>query len=251
MGLSSYAKRLQAIERLFPLRWRLPLRYRAQQMLRGLEPEIGLLPALIGSGPNGIALDVGANVGIYTYALARLGIRVHALEPQPSCCDVIEAWASTSRHAGTVTIHNVAAGAEEGVLTLHVPLIGGSEVRTRASFDRPSGDYIETPVRVVTLDGLATRGVSFIKIDVEGHELAVLQGATQLLTRDRPILLVEIDRNRHSREEFTQIIGLLEALGYRCHVFDGHQLRAKSWDAPSSIYNFLFLPERGMVSRHE
>ena len=114
MGLSAYARRLQTLERLLQLRVRLPLRYRAQQVLRSLEPEIALLPSLLASRPGGVAVDVGANVGIYTYALARLGVRVHALEPQPSCCEVIQAWAAGSRLGGLVTVHNVAAGAEGG-----------------------------------------------------------------------------------------------------------------------------------------
>lgn len=243
MGLSAYARRLQTLERLLPLRVRLPLRYRAQQVLRSLEPEIALLPSLLASRPGGVAVDVGANVGIYTYALARLGVRVHALEPQPSCCEVIQAWAAGSRLGGLVTVHNVAAGAEGGALTLHVPLEDGREVKTRASFEHPGQPCVETLVRVVALDALALQGVSFIKIDVEGHEWSVLQGARQLLARDRPVLLVEVDRSRHTRQAFMRIVELVRSLGYRCHVLDGDQLRPMSWEAPPEIYNFLFLPD--------
>jgi len=46
MGLSAYARRLQTLERLLPLRVRLPLRYRAQQVLRSLEPEIAQIAEL-------------------------------------------------------------------------------------------------------------------------------------------------------------------------------------------------------------
>src|SRR5690606_41456071 len=100
MGLSAYARRLQTLERLLPLRVRLPLRYRAQQVLRSLEPEIALLPSLLASRPGGGAGDVGANVGIYTYALARRGVRAPAPAPPPTWSIGIQRWAGGPRSDG-------------------------------------------------------------------------------------------------------------------------------------------------------
>ncbi len=63
----------------------------------------------------------------------------------------------------------------------------------------------------MTLDSLGLNEVSFIKIDVEGMERAVLRGASETLSRDRPILYVENDRAEHSRE----LISLILGAGYR------------------------------------
>lgn len=244
MGVSSLAKRLQAIDQLLPLRWRLPLRYHTQRLLGALEPEVALLPELLARRPRGVALDVGANVGIYTYALALAGNTVHAFEPQLVCCDVISAWASASGYAAYVDVHHVGAGASHGELTLFVPIIDGRQVRTRASFLPSPGNQTEIRVQVAPIDALAPANVSFIKIDVEGHELAVLQGAMRTLSRDTPMLLVEIDRERHTRDSFAEIVDLLLPLGYRCHALhDGllQDLGENPWGAPTEIYNFLFL----------
>jgi len=64
-------------------------------------------------------------------------------------------------------------------------------------------------VETVTLDSLALRNVTFIKIDVEGHELEVLRGATETLRANRPVMMIEIrDHN------LTPVRELLDGLGY-------------------------------------
>src|SRR5690606_949110 len=114
-----------------------------------LEPEIHLLPRILRDAKQTIALDVGANVGIYSYTLHRLGLQVHAFEPQPACAQVLSAWAK-GRHG--LTVHNAAVGSAEGHLTLHVPVVAGNPVPTRASFVLPGAEALQMQVPVVTLD---------------------------------------------------------------------------------------------------
>lgn len=247
MGVLSIAQRLQSADRVLPMRWRLPLRYHIQAWLGGLEPELAVLPRLLARRPGGVALDIGANVGIYTYALARAGAVVHAFEPQLACCDVISAWASASGHAGRIHVHHAGAGTSEGELTLYIPLVRGRQVLTRASFEPCEGDCIRMQVRVVRIDSRDPGTVSFVKIDVEGHELATLQGAMGILRRDRPTLLIEIDRKRHTAASVAQIVKLLAPLGYRCHALVERELRDLSndpWSAPEPVYNFFFLSDK-------
>lgn len=66
-------------------------------------------------------------------------------------------------------------------------------------------------VQCVTLDGLGLREVGFIKIDVDGSELAVLHGATGLLTRDRPALFVELESRI---QPIAPVVKYLSLLGY-------------------------------------
>lgn len=242
MQVTALFRKLQWLERTLPVRLRLPLRYRAQAWLGALEPEIAVLPALL-EGRSGIALDVGANMGIYTYALSGLGIAVHAFEPQVACSEVISAWAGTSTSA--ITVHNVGVGSSPGELVLYVPIVNGAPVRTRASFQSFGRDQAEMRVPVVVLDALQLPTVAFMKVDVEGFELEVLKGALGLLARDHPALLVEIDRERHTPGSFAAITDLLGQLGYRCHVLqDGSRIADAGidpWTAPADIYNFIFL----------
>jgi FkbM family methyltransferase len=240
MSLASLAKRYQNIDHVLPMRWRLPVRYRAQSLLGALEPEIYLLPEILRDAAGTTALDVGANVGIYSYVLHHLGLQVHALEPQPDSAAVLSAWAK-GRHA--VTVHNVAAGAAASHLTLHVPVLNGKPVSTRASFFPGGGEELQIQVPVVTLDGIGLRGVSFIKIDVEGFEHEVLRGANALLDEYHPTILMEMDRDRLARDEFCAIVALLRDKGYRCYVAGaaGELLRCEHpWNSPPHAYNFIF-----------
>lgn len=241
MLLKKLAQRFQGIDQKMPTRWRLPFRYAAQSLLGALEPEIPLLPGFLGDCiHDGVALDIGANVGIYTYALHQFGMDVHAFEPQPACAKVLSAWAQGKNG---ITVHNSGVGSTEGNLTLHIPMVDGKPIPTRASFLPTGQDEQQLSVPVVRIDSSSFDKVSFIKIDVEGHEIEVLRGAANTIERFRPKLLVEIDRNRHNRESFEEIIDLLRRKGYRCYTILGDGKLGESsvpWDAPQHIYNFLF-----------
>lgn len=247
MDMLSIAQRLQSVDRFLPMRWRLPMRYRVQASLGGFEPELAELPRLLALRPGGVAIDIGANVGIYTYALARAGAMVHAFEPQIACCEVISAWASAGDYTGRIHVHHMGAGAIEGELTLYIPLVRGRQVRTRASFEPCEGDCLRMKVRVVRIDSCNLGTVSFIKIDVEGYELSTLQGAMGILRRDRPTLLIEIDRRRHTTASTARIVDILAPLGYRCHALVNGELRDLDndpWSAPEAVYNFIFLSDK-------
>ena len=241
MSLSSIAKKYQGLDRLVPIGMRLPLRYRLQSILGALEPEVALLPELLRGAVGRTALDVGANLGIYTLALSRLGMKVHAFEPQPACCEVLSAWA---RGNPQVVVHNVGVGAAAGELVLHVPIVDGHPVPTRASFQPFGHEQLELRVPVLDLDSVDAGDIAFVKIDVEGFELPVLNGAMGILSTMKPVLLIEIDRQRHDRQSFDQVIGLLSGLGYKSHIYVDGRLTScgtDAWSVPKSHYNFIFI----------
>lgn len=234
-ALTRLAQRVQGLENLAPRAWRLPLRYHGQRLVGGLEPEMALLERLV---PNrGIALDIGANHGIYAYALSRLSRVVHCFEPLTECCRYIQDY-----HAANITVHNTALADRAGELQLHVPLIGGRAVYTRASLDRPKGPYESRRVQVRTLDSHELTDVGFIKIDVEGLEAAVLLGAQHTLEAYHPTMLVEIDRARHTQDSFLGVHALLRKWGYTAHVCEAGELVAcrDVWDASNRHINFIF-----------
>lgn len=241
MLLTQIAKNLQGLDRLLPISMRLPLRFRVQSMLGELEPEVALLPKLLAGARGRVALDIGANLGIYTYALCQMGMEVHAFEPQPACCAVINAWAENKP---SITVHNTGVGSGPGELVLHIPVVGGVPMPTRASFQEFDEESIQLRVPVTTLDSTPIADIAFIKIDVEGFELQVLQGALGILGKSHPILLVEIDRERHDQESFGVIIRLLSGLGYRSHVYEKGKLTDCSgapWAVSAHHYNFIFI----------
>ena len=104
-------------------------------------------------------------------------------------------------------------------LPLKVPIFGEKHVGTRGTLNIDFLEEEETSqkvfdIEVSTLDTLFKHTkVHFIKIDVEGHELNVLKGAAQVLLRDSPLLLVEIEK-RHNLENAEMVFDLLEKHGY-------------------------------------
>jgi len=186
-----------------PLRWQLPA-HALLDRWAAIEPEMACLERI---GPcAGTAVDVGANYGPYSYFLARRYARVLAFEPNLPVARPLVAWAHPA-----VTVHGVALSDTEGHATLHVPTLDGREMTGWASLDAgrlgaaTATRALDVPVR--TLDSYGLDDVGFMKIDVEGHELAVLRGARATLERCRPHLLLELGDPAAER--------LLADLGYR------------------------------------
>lgn len=234
-ALNKIAQTLQFSERMLPARWRLPTRYGVQRLVGGLEPEMAILGELL--GPEDIAIDIGANKGIYAYALANIARHVHCFEPLTECCDYIRAF-----RCNHITVHNCALSDAEGEFDLFIPTKNGRPVLTRASLEPPAGSFQKRRIGLRRLDDFRFPRVDFIKIDVEGLESAVLHGASATLRSCRPALLVEMDRARHSQTTFEKLIEWLGTSGYKPHVLRGSSLQSSNdpWADAAINFNFIF-----------
>lgn len=178
------------------------------------EPEFALLPDLV--SPGDWVLDVGANIGHYTLELGRLvgpRGRVIAMEPTSN------AFAQLARLVArtglsNVTLLNAAASDAPGVGTLAVPdSADGLPLFYMAQLDM-TRDATGPAVLTLRVDDLRVpQPVSLVKIDVEGHELRVLEGMRHLIERHHPILIVE-DSSR-------TLVELVESWGYRSEKLEG------------------------------
>jgi len=124
-----------------------------------------------------IAVDVGAHVGLWSRHMAKRFGHVHAFEP------VADHRACFVRNvaAANVTLYDVALGAEPGRVSMWTEQ--GSSGNTQV---RGDGE-----IEMRTLDSYGLEEVDFLKIDCEGYELFVLQGAVQTLQRCHPTICVE------------------------------------------------------------
>jgi FkbM family methyltransferase len=126
-----------------------------------------------------VAVDAGAHVGFWSYYLALGFGAVHAFEPSELFAQCFE----RNVRAKNVVLHRVALGDEEKTVALEV-----DAQNTGATHVRP-GAAGEVPMR--TLDGYRLDEVDFLKVDVEGYERQVLEGARETLVRCRPVVIVE------------------------------------------------------------
>lgn len=179
-----------------------------------VEPELGIAAALVEPGSE--VIDVGGHLGLYAVVFARVASRVFVFEPQPACTAHLRAVLGER-----CTVLPVAAGDDPALKELRIPHRAGlryeawSTIAPGNAFSALGADDVQrVPVVVVTIDSLADgfRDVSAIKIDVEGHELAVLRGAEKTLARFAPTLLVEISRLHNPG--WRDVFALLRARGY-------------------------------------
>jgi len=159
--------------------------------------------------PGDVALDIGANLGAHTLALAQIvgpGGAVFAFEPQrilfQILCGNVALNEIPNVHALPVALGRAAGRAKVPALDYRgASNFGGVSLAGAQGEDVP----------VAPLDQLEVARVKLIKIDVEGMELDVLAGAKATLARCHPILYVENDR----AEKAEALVALLQENGYR------------------------------------
>ena len=172
---------LQVLRRLFPK----TMHRRALSHDQWYEVEEDLLPAIV--DPARAAVDVGAHAGSYTVRLAPLVPKVFAFEPDTEMADLLRRAAPPN-----VVVSSDALSDTAGWKTFRVPVEAGHASVTLGSLaPLDTASTIERQVRTSTLDQLAEDDIGFVKIDVEGHEVEVLDGGRGLIERRRPVFLLE------------------------------------------------------------
>jgi FkbM family methyltransferase len=226
------------------------------------EPELNELRWLVERST--LAVDVGANKGAYTYALSKLvgkGGHVIAIEPIAELSRYLRI--ACTQLSLPVTVEQCCLSSVNGEGELFIPTSELGEFLTGlASLNKldKSSDGEIIKVNLKRLDDMLKYRklrISFIKCDVEGHELEVFRGAIDILKTDRPNLLIEIEQ-RHSDITIKEHFDFFLAQNYKGFFLDESN-DIKSLDAfdvatyqsnssiescgsKKYVYNFIFLP---------
>lgn len=216
-----------------------------KHILRG-EPELRLVAALC--HPDRVMLDVGANRGMYAAAALRFSRGVIAFEPQSHLAAVMRKCLPEA-----VEIVECAVSESEGIADLQVPEDPRYHAEARIAAERAAPGaseqkWVTRSVRTVSLDDWVHRPVGLIKIDVEGHEMAVLRGAARIIGTWRPNIIIELE-DRHGHGAFERARAWFAAIEYQAFWLDAGRLVPVLPDAVSRrsagghhVYNFVFLP---------
>lgn len=223
------------------------------------EKELGVIRSI--TDKSRASIDVGANNGVYTYHLSRLTRYVYAFEPNAECVRYLKNVCRPN-----VEIFPYAASNASGEARLCIPLRkNGQRLRALGSLSNENFKNFDkceiVKVRKTLLDDIVNDDVGFIKIDVEGHEEEVVEGAADLVLRCKPNLLVEIEQ-RHLSKPLTEVVTSICAFGYKAFFMrnksleefakfsvERDQLRLlEQWETSRSthkvpyINNFIFIP---------
>ncbi|MFM9944241.1 MAG: FkbM family methyltransferase [Bacteroidia bacterium] len=195
---------------------------------------------------NSTVLDLGANIGIMTYHLSqRAGHgNVLAFEPIPWNANTLRKIIK-HHQLKNVTLREIALGNNSDPLRMVVPVVNGVKKQGLSHVISPDitefNKGIIVEVQQLTLDSLLEEmpdTISAIKIDVENFEYPVFQGASQLITRHRPIIYCELWDNQNRQNCFQ----FFKTINYDIMVVENQNLVTF---APGlhRTQNFIFIPK--------
>lgn len=199
------------------------------------------------------ALDVGAHVGGFTYymqqAVGKNG-KIFSFEPQSTPRKLLLHHKELLQWDNVVVV-NSALSNSIGSTTLHVPSYKGKEDTEAATIlVRPDQEFYTTEkVTTDTIDSYCQQhnlSPGFIKIDVEGNELKVVQGALEIINKCSPKFFVEIEARHSGEYQAFQTVDFLMSKGYKCIILDkDHWVVTEQADVEQAIRvrycnNFVF-----------
>jgi len=166
---------------------------------------LGQTPPYISTNKN--VLDVGAAVGMYTSFFAQHAKHVHAFEAVPPVYSQLKRVESRTEN---ITAYNQAVSNEVGRFEFYVD----DQRLSNSSFQNlVGGQKIE--VDSITIDSMNFTDIGFIKIDTEGTEFEVIQGAQNTIDQNRPNCMVEV-YSKFSKYPVEKIFSFFLDRGYRC-----------------------------------
>jgi FkbM family methyltransferase len=191
-------------------------------------------------------LDIGANIGIMTVHLARIkGAEIFGFEPMPNNINAFKRVVEYFK-LKNVKLFEIALGNSEGEVEMVMPVIssvrmqGLSHVVHDSIPDNNEGERFKVPLK--KLDNMqeitkAAKPVSAIKIDVENFEFFVLDGAKELIKKNKPVVYAELWDNENRYNCFD----LFASLNYKTYVAINDELVLFNRDIHNK-QNFIFLP---------
>jgi FkbM family methyltransferase len=227
------------------------------------EQELHIAPLLCNKAMTSI--DVGAASGSYTVHVVAASRDCLAFEPRRAQASELDEMVRCL--SLPVRVEAVALSDKEGEAGLRIleSDVGRSTIEPDNALEDPDGsERSELAVPLRRLDDYELDAVGFIKIDVEGHELAVLRGGRSTIKRCRPTMLIEIEE-RHKHNSIADVGEFLAALGYEGYFILDRQLLAMASFDPAihqnheniggwkdnwqryGVYvnNFIFVPPAG------
>ena len=198
--------------------------------------------------PGDYCIDIGAHLGYFTVELSRLtgnGGHVYAIEPMSKFFNTLKGVIE-KRKTGNVTLYQYAMGGDSGFVDMGIPKVNNVKKFAYARVMQTSTflEYVESEkVKNVYGDDLFRDlpRVDFIKCDVEGLELAVIQTFLNIVGKYKPILLCELG----DPKERKRLMDLLAPYSYKLYYLENKKLRSLSIESPIHpvSHNHYFIPD--------
>ena len=194
-------------------------------------------------------LDIGANIGWYSLMTSKINPKsiIHSFEPIPTTYSrLIQNFALNSIEA--LHCHNYGFSNEPGSFPFYFYPEGSGNASMQNLAGREDATIVDCELRTLdsVLDWLPSNNrIDFLKCDVEGNELFVLQGGLSLLTEFKPVLLCELLRKWSAAFGYhpNDVIDLLQSIGYEIYTVgsQANLVKFSRITESTSQANFFFM----------
>jgi FkbM family methyltransferase len=228
------------------------LKRRAMRYLKKGEREMRVLKDLVDKSR--ASIDIGVYRGVYAFHLSYLSKFVYAFEANSLLHSRL---LSAFGNKKNVKVENLAISSSSGHTDLRIPIrddeaeydveqkyaLGTATIHDNNDLGKLRFHTIKN-IKKITLDKYDfNHKVGFVKIDVEGHELDIIRGATNFLKNNKPVLLIEIEE-QHTGMDPNLIISEIKNFGYDCfYVNEEYEIKPLVDAQSVKNNNFIFLPD--------
>jgi FkbM family methyltransferase len=148
-----------------------------------------------------IVVDVGAYIGLHTLTMSKLANTVYSFEPQPLIYQCVKNTLTTQK-IENVILHHVALSNNLGMTNIHTNNNGDASLEGI----RDTKFSMSFPVNTKTLDSYNIDKINLIKIDVEGHEWEMIEGASNSIIKNKPIIILETFKTKKNIKKIEEFI---------------------------------------------
>ena len=171
------------------------------------------------AGPEAVIYDIGANVGVYSLALAvdSPERRLLAFEPAPRTSSQLQANDDCNSLSDRIEVFAWGVGNEDGTCPFYVstyPELSGFDRESATRWEASLAETVEVPIRRVDTIVDSHPIPDALKIDVEGASPAVLRGARETLESHQPILFIEVHEEGLSADTGREVREIMDAVDY-------------------------------------
>ena len=200
-------------------------------------------------------IDVGANVGYYSIELNHVQPKEGKLvcfEPVATTCVQLERNIELNKLQKMVTVFNLGLSDRDLTTTMFLPKKSGSSAASARNL-HPDEEFTSQVVMMTSLDKvyptLGLNGCDLIKIDVEGGELNVIQGALETIKRFRPVIFAELLRKWSAYFSYdpNEVLEILQKLNYICFGVSTEFRRIEKFKVDDFETNFVFVHEDSLI----
>ena len=200
------------------------------------------------------AVDVGAHRGIYSFFLSKIVRKVYLFEPNPDLADFLRKVNNSN-----FKILEVALSKEVKKGTLRIPISNNELLDSWGSISekikKAQGSYQEVLIDIDKIDNYFLKNIGYIKIDIEGNESYFIEGASEFIEKNRPVIQIEIEQ-RHNDDPISDIFEKIIAFSYEGFFFraekafllnkfsirDDQELILSGNKKGKYVNNFIFIP---------